>query len=208
MIGRVILLNGASSAGKTTLAKKLQDWLPEPWFHIALDQFRDGMPGRYRGLNAPQGTNGSMGINVVPLTRNGKQLTAVCFGDIGQKMLRGMRASIPAFIEAGNNVIIDDLMLTPDALDHYVQCLKDYWVLFVAVYCPLEILNEREAARPGRFPGTAESHHETVHERCSYDLEVDTSRFSANTCADLIANYLAQNKNPQAFKQLEQLVKS
>jgi chloramphenicol 3-O-phosphotransferase len=45
--GRIIFLNGSSSAGKTTLASTLQQLLDEPYQHIALDQFRDGLPGRY-----------------------------------------------------------------------------------------------------------------------------------------------------------------
>ena len=45
-MANVILLNGCSSAGKTTLALALQDVLTAPYQHIALDQFRDGMPGR------------------------------------------------------------------------------------------------------------------------------------------------------------------
>jgi chloramphenicol 3-O phosphotransferase len=49
--GRIVLLNGSSSAGKTTLARTLQVLRDEPWFHLALDQFRDGMPPAYRGLN-------------------------------------------------------------------------------------------------------------------------------------------------------------
>ncbi len=53
--GRIILLNGSSSAGKTTLAITLQQLLPDPWHHIALDQFRDGMGGRYRGLEFSAG---------------------------------------------------------------------------------------------------------------------------------------------------------
>ena len=41
-MGNIIFLNGCSSAGKTTLAIKLQQMLDEPYQHIALDQFRDG----------------------------------------------------------------------------------------------------------------------------------------------------------------------
>ena len=59
--GRIILLNGSSSAGKTTLAITLQQLLPDPWHHIALDQFRDGLGGRYRWLNSPPGTPGAQG---------------------------------------------------------------------------------------------------------------------------------------------------
>ncbi len=67
--GRIIFLNGCSSAGKTTLAIMLQQLLEEPYQHIALDQFRDGMPGKYRGLNSPSGTPGNLGLNVVPMKR-------------------------------------------------------------------------------------------------------------------------------------------
>ena len=52
-MANVILLNGSSSSGKTTLAETLQQLLPEPYQYIGLDQFRDGMPERVRGLNAP-----------------------------------------------------------------------------------------------------------------------------------------------------------
>ena len=65
--GTIIFLNGTSSAGKTTLARTLQELMDEPYQHVALDQFRDGMADKYRGLNAPAGTTGDMGLNVVPV---------------------------------------------------------------------------------------------------------------------------------------------
>jgi chloramphenicol 3-O phosphotransferase len=37
--GRIIFLNGASSSGKSTLARSLQATLAEPFLHIASDQF-------------------------------------------------------------------------------------------------------------------------------------------------------------------------
>ena len=71
--GRIILLNGSSSAGKTTLAVTMQQLLRDPWHHIALDQFRDGMGGRYRGLNSPPGTPGARGLNVVPVDAKARE---------------------------------------------------------------------------------------------------------------------------------------
>ena len=58
---QAIFLNGTSSSGKTTLARALQAALPESWQHLALDQFRDGLPDKFRGLNAPEGTTGRLG---------------------------------------------------------------------------------------------------------------------------------------------------
>ena len=37
--GKIIILNGVSSVGKTTLAKALQDRLPQPYFHMDADVF-------------------------------------------------------------------------------------------------------------------------------------------------------------------------
>jgi chloramphenicol 3-O phosphotransferase len=35
--GRIIFLNGASSSGKSTLAKAMQQALPEPFLHVSSD---------------------------------------------------------------------------------------------------------------------------------------------------------------------------
>lgn len=205
MTGRIIFLNGSSSAGKTTLAHTLQDKLDEPWFHIALDQFRDGMPGRWRGMNAPPNTPGHDGLNVVPVKQNDEMITEVQFGLVGQSMLKGMHRAIAAFANSDNNVIIDDLLLDAGILQDYLQVLANYWVLFVAVRCPLEVVNPRELARPGRFPGTAQSHYKTVHAHGCYDLEVDTSLSSPIDCADKVLRHLASGAPPKAFQKLHRL---
>ena len=190
-MSRIILLNGSSSAGKTTLALKLQQLLPEPWQHIALDQFRDGMPGRYRGFNSPSETPGASGLNIVPTLRDGEALTEIRFGSYGEQVLAGMRRAIAAFAMAGNNVIIDDLLFEPDYLQDYAEALHGIDAWFVGVRCSLDVVNELEARRVGRFPGTAKSHFEQVHAHgVAYDLEVDTSSESPRTCAEAIVRRL------------------
>ena len=84
MPAQVIFLNGSSSAGKTTLAKHLQKALPGCWQHMALDHFRDGLPDKYRGLNAPEHTLGAQGLNVIPVTDGTTPFTRVVFGDAGK----------------------------------------------------------------------------------------------------------------------------
>jgi chloramphenicol 3-O phosphotransferase len=189
--GKVIFLNGSSSAGKTTLAIMLQQLLSEPYQHIALDQFRDGMPNRYRGLNSPAGSPGESGLNIVPREKDGELLTHIRFGDHGEQVLRGMRRAIAAFAEAGNNVIIDDLLFKPDYLDDYARALSKVPAWLIGVRCSLEVVNERERQRSGRFPGTATSHFNEVHAHdAGYDLEVDTSIMTPKQCAELIVDRL------------------
>lgn len=199
----LIFLNGTSSAGKTTLAHALQERLTAPYQHMALDQFRDGLPARYRGLNAPQGSTGASGLNVVPV-RQGKQLyTQVRFGNLGQQVLAGMRRAIAAMANAGNNIIIDDIILEPAFLEDYLEVMASLSVYFVGVRCPLDVIASREAARPGRFPGTAESHFEACHAHDTYDVEVDTSAAPPFSCADQVIERMLAGP-PTAFRLLRQ----
>lgn len=189
--GNVIFLNGSSSAGKTTIAGMLQQLLDEPYQHIALDQFRDGMPGRFRGLNSPDGSPGARGLNVVPVQRDCERVTQIRFGDHGEQVLRGMRRAVAAFAREGNHVIIDDLLFKPEYLDDYARVLDGIDAWFIGVRCTLDEVNRRERQRTGRFPGTATSHFLEVHAHgARYDLEVDTSNATPRDCAERILERL------------------
>ena len=200
MTGAVILLNGCSSAGKTTLAQAIQRRSREPVQYIALDQFRDGMPGRYRGMNSQPGEPGALGLNVVP--RNGQ--TVLEFGDVGHAVLRGMRRAIAAFAASGMNVVVDDLILEHGFLRDYLTALEGLRVVFVGVRCDLATVNARERARPGRFPGTAAAHYAQVHRDCVYDVEVDTGTASARQCADEVLAVVEARRPPTAFARLRE----
>ena len=197
-MGNIIFLNGCSSAGKTTLAEALQQRLDAPYQHISLDQYRDGLPMRYRGLNSPEGSPGADGLNIVPVTMADERVTEIRFGDHGEAVLKAMRRSIALFAQAGLNVIVDDILFEPKYLDDYARVLDPERSWLVAVTCRREVVETREAARIGRFPGTATSHFDSVHAHgASYDLTVDTSDSTPLAVADEIVSRLSTP--PQAF---------
>jgi len=204
--GKIIFLNGTSSAGKTTLAHALQALLPEFYQHMALDQFRDGMPDKYRGLNSPLGTTGAEGLNVVPVINGTHCHTAVQFGTTGKLMLSGMRRGIAAMARAGTNVIIDDIILETEFLDDYLQTFNGLYVLFVGVKCPQQVIQGRENARPGRFPGTAIGHLNVCHAHGIYDVEVDTASDLPPICAQKVIEFM-HTQTPSAFNTLNQSAK-
>ena len=207
MQGKIVFLNGTSSAGKTTLAYALQELAAEPWLHIALDQFRDGLPAKYRGLNSPPGTTGAEGMNVVPVSGTGEPFTTIRFGGTGRKMLQGMRRAIRAMAESGNNVILDDIVLEAEFLWDYLNVFDGLEVTFVGVRCPIDIINEREATRPGRFPGTAQGHMDICHAHDDYDIQVDTSIHDPHLCASMILGFLDSGE-PGAFGRIRARRKS
>ena len=200
--GKIIFLNGTSSAGKTTLAHALQEVLTEPWLHVALDQYRDGLPARFRGLNSPPDSEGAQGLNVVPVTDVEQPYTAVRFGDYGQQVLKGMRRNIRGLAEQGLNAIIDDILLEPEFLTDYLEVFEGIQVLFVGVRCPRSVINARERTRPGRFPGTAIGHYDSCHAHGCYDVEVNTGESSPRVCAQQIAAAMQALPSPSIFEQL------
>ena len=198
MAGSVILLNGCSSAGKTTLAQAIQDASPSPIQCIAIDHFRDGMPGKYRGMNSSAGEPGARGLNIIP--RDGR--TELQFGDVGVAVLRGMRRAIAAFAASGVDVVVDDLLLERGFLLDYLDAFVALDVVFVGVRCDLDTVNQRERSRPGRFPGTAAAHYLRVHEDCDYDVEVDTAACTPREGARQVIAVRAALPRPTAFERL------
>tara|TARA_Y100001970_G_C13989294_1_gene727360 strand:- start:139 stop:759 length:621 start_codon:yes stop_codon:yes gene_type:complete len=201
-MGKIIFLNGTSSSGKTTLSRALQGQLKDPYLYFALDQYRDSLPGKYRGLNSPEGTTGKEGLNVVPvLSKNGKTLASIEFGDYGKKVLRGMRQAAATLARGGLNLIIDDIIFDRECLEDYLDSLIGIQVYFIGLFCPLKTLEERESSRLGRFPGTAESQYHACHAHEKYDLKIDTSVISVEESAKKIISLIEFN-DPSAFDEL------
>jgi len=75
----------------------------------------------------------------------------------------------------------------------YAEALYDLDAWLIGVRCSLDVVNDRERLRPGRFPGTATSHFHEVHAHgANYDLQVDTSNMTPRECAERIIARLAQ----------------
>ena len=72
-------------------------------------------------------------------------------------------------------MIIDHVLQEPEWIAPCVREFKSVKVVFVAVRCPLDVLEIREQARCDRRVGLARYPYDRVHSHDTYDLEVDTS---------------------------------
>ncbi len=174
----IIFLNGISSAGKTSIAKILQNLIAQPYLHVTLDAFEDMMPDRYELGGAFEWTT------------------------LFPTVLSGFHHSIGALATAGNNLIVDHVMVHREgwhsSLAECLDVLRPFPVYFVGVRCPLDELKRREQARGDRSIGTVERQFPRVHQHELYDLEVDTSCASAEACAAQILAGIQVNP-PFAF---------
>jgi chloramphenicol 3-O phosphotransferase len=138
---------------------------------------------------------------VVPGKINDEWVTHIQFGDYGERVLAGMRRTVATLTELGCNVIVDDLLFKPAYLEDYLDVLDPQTTWFIGVKCSLDVVKEREALRPGRFPGTAISHFDQVHAHgASYDLEVDTSDAKPSDVAQQIIDRM--QRPAEAFRTL------
>jgi chloramphenicol 3-O phosphotransferase len=187
--GTIILLNGASSSGKTSIVKALQHILEEPYVDAGLDKFLWMLPARY--LERP------LWDEVLGLADRA--------GPLGHQLVSGMHQAIAALSLAGNNVIADHVLVEPDWLRQCIRLFSPLPAFFVGVRCPLEVLEQREQARRNRTWGQARVQYDLVHAHGIYDLDVDTSISSPEECARKIRERIRYGDPPFAFKRLQAL---
>ncbi len=97
---------------------------------------------------------------------------------------------IAAIAASGTGVIVDEVFLDGVRSQERLRtALAGLGVLWIGVKCDREVARAREALRPDRVAGMAESQAIVVHEGVVYDLTVDTTHGSSESCA---ARILAQ----------------
>ena len=167
--GTVILLNGTSSAGKSSLARALQVVTAEPFLHVPMDAFLEMMPPRY--ANHPEA------FHFVPLEGSAPPQVATSMGPYGARVMQGMRSAIAAMARDGLNLIIDTVMLD-DEWRLFEGLLAEFDVHLVGVFADIDVVEAREKQRGDRDIGQARWQSGRVHKGLAYDLTVDTSRVS------------------------------
>ncbi len=183
--GKIILLNGASSSGKSSIVKALQTQLSEAYLEAGIDKFLFMLPNDY--LMKPHLWHQVIGYDK---NTNGELLPKV--GTHGHQLMRGMHRAISALAETGNNVLADHVLLDRLWLDDCINVFEGFDVFFIGIMCPLEVLEAREKDRGDRTLGHARGQAKIIHQNCIYDLEVDTSKSSTAECAEQIQSRLLE----------------
>ncbi len=180
--GKIILVNGVSSSGKTTLSKMLQARFPDQYFLL---------PGDILNEISPPKNSLSYDIR---FKADPKPIMSAFFGCVKE------------FSDNGLNVITEtvfakDIYFSLDnCLNVFPDC--DYPVLFVHVTCPLEELRRREKERGDRQIGWAESLLPKLDPQDTYDITIDTFSNSLEDCADKI---IALSDCPEKFSAFKTL---
>jgi chloramphenicol 3-O phosphotransferase len=176
-MARIILLNGVGSVGKSSVAKALQAITADPFLHVSMDAFLEMMP--------PGSFDRPDDVMFEVIEEDGKPSVVIKQGLFADRVMRGMRHAIAAMADEGNDMIVDDVLLF-DAGAHYEDVLAAHQLIKVGLFAPLDVLEERERQRGDRLIGLARWQYGRVHRGINYDLEIDTSRATAQECAQRI----------------------
>lgn len=170
--GKIILLNGVSSSGKSSLSNELVKLLPE-YFRFSIDDF-DTIIERMEDREYER---------LIPVPTE-----------------HFFHRNLAIFSEKGVNLIVDQILHDEDTFKDCVEILEHYPVLFVGVYCPADELERREIARGDRTIGQAVRQLDFVHQQKEvYDVEVDTFQMSLQSAAKMIAVKLDEMEAPTGW---------
>ena len=154
---QIILLNGPSSSGKSTLSKALQGLIEarrnEKYVIVSIDDF-------------------------MKLATD-----ETIYEDDVFEISGDMCASTLEALKTSPGVIIDHVITSERIFQQLTELLGQHHIHSVHVFCPLNVLLNREYARKNRCIGSAESSYTYLFPKDEYDLTVDTSVMTSAECA-------------------------
>jgi len=158
----MILLNGPSSAGKSTLSRHLQKKLREDNIESVIISIDDYM------VTDPKKT---------------------IYEDDIFEIMPNMCCDVRSLLAKGQNVIVDHAITSERIYEMMMDAAKDGTIVTVKVTCDLEILRKREKERGDRCIGSAEASMEYLWPKEGYDLTIDNGRISVEENADTVIAY-------------------
>ena len=196
MSGRIVVLNGAPRAGKSSIVRALQ--AQGNWLNLGVDAMGKTLPPALQpgiGLR-PGGERPDLEPVVVEL-----------YLALYEAIAAHARRSFDVVADVGHH----DFYSRPlHILPQCARLLNGLPALLVGVHCPVEVIMARRNADPqGGFyasgpgvPAPVQRWQGAVHVPGTYDLSVDTSVMSPEDCAAAILASLAHPPQPSAFARL------
>jgi chloramphenicol 3-O phosphotransferase len=166
----IIVLNGTSSSGKTSVARAFQEIAPAIFLNFSIDSILYTLPQ-----------------SALERMQRGADISDLHYGEL----VRAFYACVKELAALGHNLVIDHAVMTREQAEMLASAIASHRALIVGVDCPPEVLEERERNRGDRRIGLAAAQCERIHQWLDYDLRIDTSVMSAEEAARAIAARLS-----------------
>ncbi len=199
--GKIVILNGASSAGKTSLAKAMQKQFADTFLLMGIDMFWMTMPERQLDLT----TVAANFYTWVEEEIDDKPFLRILPGPVLDQIMFARYGAIAVYLNAGFNVIADDVTWSRLWLVEGLKILAPFETYFVGVYADDRVLSHREILRGDRLTGWARGSQKWVHEHLTYDIILDSSVIGSQELALKVVAAVEGNFVPEAAATMRQL---
>lgn len=185
--GKLILVLGTSSSGKSSTCALLQRRLKQHYLLTGTDKFFEMVNPDWGG-----GNNGPLSAQGFAYERHGEEVR-ITYGDEGRRVLVGITEAIRGMLQSGVNVIYDEMLLTEEHWGYWGQVRADFPTLVILLHADSDILLKRERSR-GRKPEhtSLALGHISPNSIPNCDLRIDTSNKSLEMVADEILSGVPQ----------------
>lgn len=165
--GRIIFLNGVTSAGKTSIVESLQAQEDIFFYVVANDLFQEMVGENYLRKD---------------------------YWKYLSEIIIMMYHTAKLYSDMGKNVLIDGILVEREEIrPHYhqlLEILRNNPLDIVEVYCPLDICRQRNIIRGDREETQSQEQYDLMAENIKYSTKVDTSIYSPEECAKMIIREL------------------
>ncbi len=165
----IVVLNGTSSSGKTSIARAFQELAPGVFLNFSIDSILDALP-----------------VSAIERIQRGGDITDLRFPEL----VRAFYACVRELAALGHDLVIDHAVTARTSAELLLAAVESHRTLLVGLDCPLAVLAERQRARGDRQSGLAAVQCDRIHRWFDYDLFIDTSRTDAEEAARQIASAL------------------
>jgi chloramphenicol 3-O phosphotransferase len=195
----IIFLNGASSVGKSCIARQIMRQSNRPFIYFSIDHLIDlWMDGKFIVFEGESDEWFNYQSNPDPA---GNVVTHMVSGPHAEQLHWDMIEALTVLIKKGYDLVIDEVLWNAKIFEKYTEALKHAQsVYLIKVICELIDCERREKKRIDRFQGLARALYWQVYPNCPYyDLEIDTTYASSEQCAKEILEFVHMYPHPEAF---------
>ncbi len=199
--GRLVILNGTSSAGKTTLGRAVQDLDEAPWILTGVDHYWSRLPRRYLDDEAgnPDGFR-----SIYDGEGEARRTVGFVVGPTFRRLMYGLHRAVAALVGSGNHVLVDYLPFDDDLARVAVSVWADLGSMLVAVRPPLAVAERWERERGDRDLGQARVMFEQAYAFGRFDLTIDPSTTSPREGAERLLAHLRAGEPATALTSLRE----